>query len=101
MWETIRDSAEIEWLRNDADRRLIQLQALEQMDNLQVAVDRAAERGLLPLTWPVLARAGAVPGVPVDPGGTPYEIDASGRVQLSANSTLFPLPREPQRLMPL
>jgi hypothetical protein len=28
MWETIRESAEIDWLRRDAERRLMQLQAM-------------------------------------------------------------------------
>ena len=35
MWKAIRESAEIDWLRNDAERRLTQFDALDQMDQLQ------------------------------------------------------------------
>jgi hypothetical protein len=82
MWEAIRQSAEIDWLRHDAERRLSQLTALDQIDALQNLVDQRTP----------------LPGVPVDPAGTPYEIDASGRVRLSTKSPLFPIPEEPQRL---
>lgn len=99
MWEAIRDSAEIDWLRNDAERRLTQLQALDQIDALQRTLEQAAARGLA-LNWTAMIRARILPGVPVDPSGTPYDISASGRVQLSPKSTLYPLPREPQQLGP-
>lgn len=99
MWESIRDTAEIEWLRQDAERRLTQLQALDQIDNVQWIVDGAVARGLAP-TWSALVRARALPGVPVDPTGTPYDLTAEGRVQLSSRSTLYPPPNEPKRLGP-
>ncbi len=98
MWESIRESAESEWLRNDAERRLTQLQALDEIDTIQAAVNRAVAAGLKSLDWQSVIRAGALPGVPVDPSGTPYEIAADGRVTMSAKSALFPLPDEPQRL---
>jgi hypothetical protein len=44
----------------------------------------------------MLVGAGVLPGIPVDPGGTPYELSDSGRVTLSMSSTLFPLPLEPR-----
>jgi hypothetical protein len=99
MWEAIRESAEIDWLRTDAERRLTQLQALDQIDTLQRTLDQAAARGLAP-NWTALTRARILPGVPVDPSGTPYELSATGRVQLSPKSTLYPPPREPQQLGP-
>jgi hypothetical protein len=41
-----------------------------------------------------MARAGFVPGVPVDPAGTPFTIDpASGAIDVSRDSPLFPLRR--------
>ncbi len=101
MWQSIRESAEIDWLTNDAERRLTQLDALDQIDNLQAALDRAGQRGLTVRDWQAAVRARLLPGIPVDPSGTPYEIDAQGRVQVSNRSPLFPLPLEPQRLMPL
>jgi hypothetical protein len=37
--------------------------------------------------------------MPVDPTGTPYEIDpATGRVRVSEASPLYPMPEEPRRL---
>jgi hypothetical protein len=92
MWEAIRQSAEIDWQRHDAERRLAQLQALDQMDALQMAVDRyAAAHGAPREGWISLVRAGAMPGIPVDPGGARYDLIA-GQVQLSPSSRLFPLP---------
>lgn len=101
MWEAILQSAEIEWLKGDAQRRLTQLDALDQIDQLQAILTRAGQRGLIVRDWMTLVRAGLLPGIPVDPTGTPYEIDAQGRVQLTSRSSLFPLPIEPQRLAPL
>jgi hypothetical protein len=99
MWEAIRRSAEIDWLRRDADRRLSQLTALDQIDALQELVDQRTKRdGAPPAGWAPLLGGRPLPGVPLDPAGTPYEIDASGRVRLSMKSPLFPIPQEPQRL---
>jgi len=99
MWEAIRQSAEIDWLRHDAERRLSQLAALDQIDALQKLVDQATRRdGAPPTSWTPLLGGRPLPGIPVDPAGTPYEVDASGRVRLSTRSPLFPIPEEPQRL---
>jgi hypothetical protein len=99
MWEAIRQSAEIDWLRRDAERRLSQLTALDQIDALQNLVDQVTKRdGAPPADWTPFLGGRPLPGVPVDPAGTPYEIDASGRVRLSMRSPLFPIPLEPQRL---
>jgi hypothetical protein len=95
MWSSIRQSAEIDWLRHEAERKLAQLQALDQIDALQQVVDRyRAADGRLPDGWPRLVRARALPGTPVDPTGVPYDLVA-GRVQLSTSSTLFPPPDAP------
>jgi tetratricopeptide (TPR) repeat protein len=99
MWQAIRQSAEVEWLRKDAERRLVQLDALDQMDELQGIVDRfTAQSGSTPDNWMPVAQALRWRVVPVDPAGTPYEIAAGGRVQLSQRSPLWPLPAEPQRI---
>jgi hypothetical protein len=101
MWETIRESAEIDWLRRDAERRLLQLQALDDIDGLQRIVDDLASRGAtLEPGWGWLIARRILPGVPVDPSGAPYVLDPDGRVRLSPGSALFPLPSEPQSLGP-
>jgi hypothetical protein len=99
MWEAIHQTAEIDWLRNEAERRLLQLTALDQIDQLQLTVDAVTRRDGMTPDWAAVIRAARFPGIPVDPTGTPYDIDASGRVKLSQRSRLFPLPVEPQRLV--
>jgi hypothetical protein len=99
MWQSIRESAEIDWLRGEADRRLLQLDAMDFMSDLQARLDRAAPSSAAGAArdWTNLVRAGVIPGIPVDPTGTPYELDAEGRVSLSSTSALYPLPPEPGR----
>jgi hypothetical protein len=95
MWEAIRQSAEIDWLRKDAERRLQQFRALDEMDALQRAADNVSQRVGPLVGWPALVRAGVLRGTPVDPSGTPYELTPDGRVRLSTSSPLGPLPVEP------
>jgi hypothetical protein len=99
MWQAIRESAEIDWLRRDAERRLAQLQVLDDIDALQKQVDAfAARAGASVSGWGSLVRAGAFPGIPLDPTRTPYELTQEGRVRLSSSSPLWPLPDEPMLL---
>lgn len=98
MWLAIHESAEIEWLRTDAERRLLQLDALDFIDQVQRAVDGARAAGVnVNAGWAPLVRGGVLRGVPVDPRRTPLELDPAGKVRLSPQSPLFPLPEEPQR----
>ncbi len=101
MWQAIRESAEIEWLKNDAERRLKQLDAADFIEQVQLDVNRAREAGIAATSWQELVRARAIRGVPVDPERTPLELGADGTVRLSRQSPLFPLPDEPQRAFPL
>jgi len=101
MWEGIRQSAEIDWLRRDAERRLAQLRALDEMDALQRVVDDYRRRvGRAPADWGALVRAGMLRGIPVDPAGTPYELTGEARVAVAGSSALFPLPTEPASQLP-
>jgi hypothetical protein len=95
MWETIRDTTDIDWLRDDAERKLAQLRALDDIDALQKIVDaEQARTGEAPAGWETLVRAHRLPGMPLDPGGTPYTLEG-GRVGLSNASRLYPLLVEP------
>ena len=99
MWGAIRESAEVSWLRRDAERRLAQLDALDQIDELQQLVDRYAKQaGQGVLDWPSLVRSHVIRAIPLDPAGTPYDITSDGLVQMAASSPLWPLPQEPERL---
>jgi hypothetical protein len=98
LWQQIAKSEEA-WLRQSAQRALVQLDALDQIDQLESLVNRfpppAGER----YSWPLLIAKRVLKGIPVDPAGTPYEIDpATGRVQVSQTSPLYPMPEEPRRL---
>jgi hypothetical protein len=92
MWEQILRSDEA-WLKRTAERRLLQIQALDQVDELQGLVDRARLPAGSSLTWKALVSRGVLPGIPVDPTGAPYLLDPEGRkVTISPASTLNPLP---------
>ena len=75
LWQQILHADE-EWLRLRAERGLLQLDALDQIDRLEAAL-----------------REGATIESALDPAGVPYVIDPSaGRVSLSPQSPLYPLP---------
>ena len=85
LWQQIAKSEEA-WLRRNAERSLLQLQALDQIDQLEsrgatVSASRLASATRGPL---LIAQTDPDPRMPVDPAGTPYDIDpATGRVQVS------------------
>ena len=95
MWVAILQSAELDWLRKDAERRLLQLQALDAIDALQHAVDEYSRRAGARPDWPALVRARVLRGIPLDPTGIAFEL-TNGRVQLSKASSLWPPPEEPR-----
>ena len=89
LWQRLAASQE-DWLRRRAALALAQLDALDQIDELERAIARAPGP---PYSWTSLVRDGVLPGMPVDPGRTPYELDPStGRVTVSRQSPLFPMP---------
>lgn len=94
LWTEIRDHTEFEWIRDSADRRLLQLDAMDAIDELnRNTQDFIARRGKPPASWRELAVDQRWRGLPIDPGGTPYDLDpATGAVTLSLKSTLWPLP---------
>jgi hypothetical protein len=80
LWEQIGRTAEDDWFRGEARRRLLQLDAMDQLDQLNAAL-----------------RAGVLRGLPADPTGVPYRLE-SDRVTVDPRSSLYPLPTEPVRL---
>ncbi len=99
MWLAIEQSADNDWLRNEAQRRLTQLKALDQIEALQERVTALATNSGQRVTgWEALIQARILRSVPIDPMGTPYDLDTEGRVRLRSSSPLWPLPEEGVRL---
>jgi tetratricopeptide (TPR) repeat protein len=101
MWQSIFETADVDWLRTSAARVLLQLNALDQLEALQQRLDAFASlRGSPAGDWPTVVRARIFPAVPRDPTGAPYELTSDGKVQMSRTSPLYPLPAEPGQLVP-
>jgi hypothetical protein len=94
LWQQILASAQEDWMKREAERRLAQLLAMDQIEWLEGRVRvYAARHSQSPLTWEHLVRAGVVREVPRDPADTPYLLDPqSGSVLLAEQSRLYPLP---------
>jgi len=94
LWQSLRESADNEWLRNNATLRLAQLDALDAIDQLTaVAAAYRARTGEFPASWDALVRARLLSATPLDPGGVAYVLDpATGAVTLGPASPLHPLP---------
>ena len=85
-------------MKKQAEQRLTQLDAMDQIDQLQAIVSRYRRlTGRLPDSWITLERAQLLRGngAPTDPTGSPYLLDSFGKVSLSPASRLHPLPTEP------
>jgi hypothetical protein len=94
LWRQLYDSADVEWLKRAAEIRLAQIDALDQIDQLNTIVWRyEARKQRFPATWQELVLSGVLRGVPLDPAGAPYVLDrANEDVRLSEQSPLWPLP---------
>jgi tetratricopeptide (TPR) repeat protein len=95
MWRQLYETTDDTWVRNNAQLKLSQLQALDDIDALAAIVGRYAQlRGGPPRSWNELVAIRWIAGVPLDPSGTPYDLkpDVPGGVALSEKSTLHPLP---------
>jgi tetratricopeptide (TPR) repeat protein len=97
LWRQLHESADNDWLRGQAELRLAQLDAMDQIDQLQVIIGRYHTlTGRVPDSWLAVERAHLLRGTPLDPSGTPYVLDPDfGRVSVSPSSKLHPLPIEP------
>lgn len=94
IWEHMLESADDEWLRNEARTRLAQFDALDVIDRLNIELWRyKARAGRLPQGWDELVRARVLRAVPLDPAGVAYEIDPVNEdVSVSPTSPLWPMP---------
>lgn len=98
LWQQIQQTATDDWFLGEAQRRLKQLDAMDQIELLQKVVAAFSEKnGRAPSNWAELARGGYVRGDIVDPNGEPYRLEGSA-VSLDPKSRLLPLPWEGQKL---
>ena len=102
LWQQMHETADNEWLRTEASRRLAQLDALDEIDlyaRVVAAFEARARR--LPGSWQDLIVAGLLNRLPVDPAGHQYLLaQRTGVVTVSPRSPLFPLPDDPSGPMP-
>jgi len=94
MLAVLRDSPE-EYLRREAERMLLQLDALDTIDRLEAQVEAFHQQsGRYPSSWQDLIAARMLPAVPVDSTGQPFVYNADlHRVVISPESRLSPLPK--------
>lgn len=97
LYESLVQTADNDWMKKDALRRLRQLATLDDMDVLREVVRRYRER--VPagrqMTWQTLIAARILRGVPRDRDGFDFILDpVTGDVQLHPKSTLAPLPAD-------
>lgn len=102
MWQNMLQLSDNDWLRQNAQLRLMQLDALDQIDYLQRLVQEFEHRmGDPPSSWGDLVAARLLPRPPVDPAGTAYVLNReTGAIALSGSSPIHPLPTEPLPGMP-
>ena len=83
------------YLRQAAERALLQLQVLDAMDELQKVIDQYnSSTGRYPANWYELVKAGSLRGIPADPVRVPFLYDpATHLVTLNPASPLSPLPQ--------
>jgi hypothetical protein len=97
LWEQLRITSDTEFMRQAAERRLVQLDTLDLIDRIEPSIVRYAEANPYdPLTWERLVTAGVLRGIPLDPTGVPFDLNPWwGTLTVSEKSVLFPMPAEP------
>jgi hypothetical protein len=91
MYTAMLESGETDFIREDAARRLRQLDALDEIDALKALIRRYREHAPAGqrLTWQALGDAGLLRSVPQDPDGFDLLLDpVTGDVRLNPDSTL-------------
>jgi tetratricopeptide (TPR) repeat protein len=98
LWQQIHDTAEQQYMRDNATFHLTQLDLADLADRLSALLDRyRAQTGLHPMDFEPLVRAGWLRAVPTDVEGVGFVIDPqTGRATLRRPSRYAPLPEEPQ-----
>ena len=92
LWQQMLQSDQ-EWLRRNAERRLLQIEALDLIDQIEAFIRRYPPPPEEEFSWEGLMRRSPLKQVPTDSTGTPFAIDpVTGRVTVSLDSPLQPMP---------
>jgi hypothetical protein len=96
LWRQLAENSEVAWVRDTAVLRLMQLDALDAIEQLNAGAARfEAATGRRPRSWQELVAGERLRGRPLDPAGTPFQLDpATGRIDLAPESPLWPIPQE-------
>ena len=102
LWQQMHDTADNQWMRAETERRLLQLDALDQIDRYtRVVEDFTESEGRWPASWQDIGALELTGATPLDPAGYPYLLDSRAEmVTVSSQSPLFPLPNEPPGATP-
>jgi len=81
------------WLQRMAARGLKQVDALDGIELLQPIVAANPPKLGEPFSWDSLVKRGVLRAAPLDPAGTPFDMDPlTGKVSVSEGSELHPMP---------
>ena len=96
LWQQLRDTAEQQYVRDNAEFHLRQLDVADVADRLTALLARyASQTGGRPTSFEPLIRAGWLRAQPTDPDGVPFTIDpVTLRARLDRPSQYAPLPDE-------
>ena len=97
LWRQLFDTSDDEWVRTNAQLKLAQLDALDEIDRLATLVRQYQQMAhRFPVRWEALIAVGLSSAVPADPAGEPYVLDAAapGGVTIARTSKLYPLPAQ-------
>ena len=93
LWRLLLERAEDGRTRSNARTHLLQLDALDRLDQLDAAVREYRQRsGRPPGRWEDLVATGLLPGRPLDPAGVPFVLDEAGVPGIARTSPLAGAP---------
>lgn len=99
IWQNLLASSEQRWIREQAQKALLKLDAVDQVRQLQrVTAEYQRRHGDPPPTWEDVVRDGGLRTVPRDPAGHVFALNPWwGTVDVAEDSPLWPLPMDNPR----
>ena len=83
LWQAVYDNTKDKQLKETATLHLDSLLADAAINELKRRIEVYRDKtGSLPAHWSDLIRAGLLPGIPMDPTGAPYKLEADGKINV-------------------